>query len=112
MKRILSWFSSWGTTLRIMIFERDLYRQLREPLDDDFTEVSRPESLYRVTLELSDHWWRHVDHVTREELGRYTQAWKDAGFGKNQVNQITLTGSTGEYTAYASNIFGIHATEE
>lgn len=46
MNRFRAWVSSWATTLRIMIFERDLYRQLTCPLNeddwDDFGEVPRP----------------------------------------------------------------------
>ena len=40
---IRAWLSSWATTLHIMLFERETYRQLREPFDPgDFTEVPRP----------------------------------------------------------------------
>jgi hypothetical protein len=42
---MLNWFRCWATTLRIMIFERDLYRSLREPIDmDDFVDAPRPET--------------------------------------------------------------------
>ena len=44
MKKVLAWLSSWGTTLRIMLFERETYRVLRQEgfRPEDFTEVSRP----------------------------------------------------------------------
>lgn len=42
--RFISWLSGWAATLHIMIFERDLYRQLREPAGnlEDFGEVPPP----------------------------------------------------------------------
>jgi hypothetical protein len=44
MKRFRAWVSSWATTLHIMIFERELYNELRRPIDlGDFVEVKRPE---------------------------------------------------------------------
>lgn len=45
MRKIRDWLSSWATTLRIMVFERDTYRHLREEgFDpDDFTEVGPPD---------------------------------------------------------------------
>lgn len=45
MKRVASWLSSWATTLRIMVFERETYRVLREPGEpagDEYVEVFRP----------------------------------------------------------------------
>lgn len=40
----VGWVRGWAETLRIMIFDRELYNQLKEPFDpDDFEEVSRPE---------------------------------------------------------------------
>ena len=42
--RFTSWMCSWGTTLHIMIFERETYQILREPFDpDDYIEVGPPE---------------------------------------------------------------------
>ena len=42
---MISWLSGWATTLRIMIFEREIYRFLRDyEFDpDDFVEAARPE---------------------------------------------------------------------
>jgi len=40
-----TWFRRWKETLHIMIFERELYRNLRESIeapDEDFTEVGEP----------------------------------------------------------------------
>jgi hypothetical protein len=45
MRKLISWLSSWGTTLHIMIFERETYRVLTSDeafSPDDFTEVPRP----------------------------------------------------------------------
>lgn len=46
MRKFISWLSSWATTLRIMVFERDTYLLLRdwtdEPGGDEFVEVFRP----------------------------------------------------------------------
>lgn len=41
---MFSWISSWATTLRIMFFERDTYRFLRDSKfrEEDFIEVPRP----------------------------------------------------------------------
>lgn len=44
---MIGWFRGWATTLHIMVFERDLYRQLRESIDapmSDFIEVQPPET--------------------------------------------------------------------
>lgn len=44
IRRFTSWLSSWGTTLHIMIFERETCRILCEPFDpDDYAEVGPPE---------------------------------------------------------------------
>lgn len=44
MGKLADWLSGWATTLRIMVFERDTYRHLREPFDpDDYVEVGPPE---------------------------------------------------------------------
>ena len=48
MKKVLAWLSSWGTTLRIMLFERETYRVLRQ---EDFTEVSPDLSTWLVKKE-------------------------------------------------------------
>jgi len=43
--RLIRWFSSWATTLHIMLFERDTYRILRDKEEfglDDFVEISSP----------------------------------------------------------------------
>jgi hypothetical protein len=43
MRRLREFITGWAATLRIMIFERDLYRHLREPMDmSDFIEVGPP----------------------------------------------------------------------
>jgi hypothetical protein len=43
MRKLAAWLSSWATTLRIMVFERDTYRALREPFDtDEYVEVFPP----------------------------------------------------------------------
>jgi hypothetical protein len=43
MGNLASWLRSWAVTLRIMIFERDLYRTVRdwqdEPGGDEFVQV-------------------------------------------------------------------------
>ena len=42
---MIAWLSGWAATLRIMIFERDTYRFLRNLEDfnpDDFEEVGAP----------------------------------------------------------------------
>lgn len=44
---MITWLRSWAATLHIMVFERDLYRQLRESIDapmSDFIEVEPPET--------------------------------------------------------------------
>ena len=46
MRKIAAWLSSWATTLHIMVFERETYRDLLESIDapiEDFTKVRRPE---------------------------------------------------------------------
>jgi hypothetical protein len=44
ISRFASWLGSWATTLHIMIFERETFRRLREPLDpDDYVMVWAPE---------------------------------------------------------------------
>ena len=46
MRKIAAWLSSWATTLRIMLVERQLYRELQASIDapiEDFDEVSKPE---------------------------------------------------------------------
>jgi hypothetical protein len=43
MRKLAAWLPGWATTLRIMVFERDTYRALREPFSpEDFTEVGPP----------------------------------------------------------------------
>ena len=43
MRKLAAWLNSWATTLRIMVFEQNTYRVLREPFDpDEFTEAVRP----------------------------------------------------------------------
>jgi hypothetical protein len=40
---VRNYLHGWSETLRIMIFDRELYHRLREPIDlDDFGEVSEP----------------------------------------------------------------------
>ena len=53
MKKVLAWLSSWGTTLRIMLFERETYRVLRQEgfRPEDFTEVSPDLSTWLVKKE-------------------------------------------------------------
>lgn len=42
--RLRAWISSWAGTLRIMIFERKLRRELTRPLDGtDYGDVPPPE---------------------------------------------------------------------
>ena len=45
MKAVLDWLRGWAATLRIMLFERETYRFLRENREfnpDEFVEVSEP----------------------------------------------------------------------
>lgn len=47
MRKLMAWLSGWATTLHIMFFERDTYRQLREPFNpDEYTEVFRPRGSF------------------------------------------------------------------
>ena len=44
MHQIRDWIEGWIETLRIMIREPELYRDLRGPFkDEDFTEVGPPD---------------------------------------------------------------------
>lgn len=44
MRKLAAWLSSLATTVRIMVFERETYRALRDPgeFPDDYVEVFRP----------------------------------------------------------------------
>jgi hypothetical protein len=41
---VITWLRGWTETLNIMVFHRDLYRELTKPLDlADYGEVQPPE---------------------------------------------------------------------
>jgi hypothetical protein len=45
MNGLRDWFRGWAETLRIMLFDRRLYRELPESIDapiEDFVEAPRP----------------------------------------------------------------------
>lgn len=46
MQAVISWLNGWAETLRIMIFDRETYRFLRDYQMEpgDFVEAPRPEN--------------------------------------------------------------------
>ena len=53
----MNWLRSWTATVRIMIFERELYRELTKPFDmDDFREVMSPGEFADSQGEDSARW--------------------------------------------------------
>lgn len=47
MRRLIDWLHGWAVTLDIMLFDRELYRQLRDwsdiGIENDFIEVEAPK---------------------------------------------------------------------
>lgn len=48
LSEIKGWYYAWKSTLRLMIFDRETYRRLKEPFEiGNFTEAGSPEQVLR-----------------------------------------------------------------
>ena len=74
MNSVKGWYYGWKATLKIMLFERDLYRQLKKPLDiGDFGPVAVPDPEHQAWLDglkpgdvVCDYRFRHLEIVARD----------------------------------------------
>lgn len=72
MTGVVAWFREWANTVHIMIFRRDLYRELRRPIVfgelADFADVPRPGDRVILDQPYCDAELRLVEAIRNGEV--------------------------------------------
>lgn len=80
LSEVKGWYYGWKATLRLMIFDRETCRYLKEPfVIGDFGEVPSPDEVHQRWVEgLKERICSHCGAVIQKEIG----LWRATATGK------------------------------